>query len=135
MNTKEKCGELEQSVDILWKDLEARQGEVFYTAKKLPFRYSIRGGEMFVDRRSRSVTKATFSRALQKLSEEPEKVTGPKSLNVFGAPYVWAILVTLGIVKGKAVADREAEGQCDGQYVLKFEAEGTEQNDNGTGDQ
>lgn len=103
MNTKEKCGKSTQNVDILWRELEARQGEIFYTAKKLPFRYSIRGGEMFVDRRSRSITKATFSKALQKLEEEPEKIKGPKSLNVFGAPYVWSILRTLGMIKGKEI--------------------------------
>ena len=47
---------------------------------------------MFVDRRSKSITKATFQRALERVKENPEKVTGPKSLNVFGAPYVFALL-------------------------------------------
>lgn len=81
--------------DELWKLLEQHQGETFYTAKKLPFVYEIRGGEMFVDRRSKSITKATFERALERVKEEPEKVTGPKSLNVFGAPYIFALLLSL----------------------------------------
>lgn len=88
-------------VDTLWKMLEERQGTVFYTAKKLPFQYAIRGGEMFVDRRSKSITKATFANALQKIAERPEAIKGPKALNVFGAPYVWAVFLTLGIVKRK----------------------------------
>lgn len=88
-------------VDTLWEMLEERQGTVFYTAKKLPFQYAIRGGEMFVDRRSKSITKATFANALQKIAEHPETIKGPKALNVFGAPYVWAVFLTLGIVKGK----------------------------------
>lgn len=79
MNTKEKCGKSTQNVDILWRELEARQGEIFFTAKKLPFRYSIRGGEMFVDRRSRSITKATFSKALQKLKKSRRKSKGRKA--------------------------------------------------------
>lgn len=81
--------------DELWKLLEQHQGETFYTAKNLPFTYEIRGGEMFVDRRSKSITKATFERALERVKEEPEKVTGPKSLNVFGAPYIFALLLSL----------------------------------------
>lgn len=81
--------------DELWELLEQHQGEIFYTAKNLPFIYEIRGGEMFVDRRSKSITKATFERALGRVKEEPEKVTGPKSLNVFGAPYIFALLLGL----------------------------------------
>lgn len=115
MNTKEKCGKSTQNVDILWRELEARQGEIFFTAKKLPFRYSIRGGEMFVDRRSRSITKATFSKALQKLEEEPEKIKGPKSLNVFGAPYVWSILRTLGMIKRKEISGEEIADSPDSE--------------------
>ncbi len=83
---------LSLSGDELWELLEQHQGEAFYTAKGLPFTYEIRGGEMFVDRRSKSITKATFQRALERVKENPEKVTGPKSLNVFGAPYVFALL-------------------------------------------
>ena len=59
---------------------------------KIPFTYTIKGGEMFVDRRSKSITKATFAKALDKIKENPEKITGPKALNVFGAPYILAIL-------------------------------------------
>lgn len=90
-------------------------GGDFFTAKKLPFRYSIRGGEMFVDRRSRSITKATFSKALQKLEEEPEKIKGPKSLNVFGAPYVWSILRTLGMIKRKEISGEEIADSPDSE--------------------
>lgn len=100
MDIKEKKTELEQRTEELWKILETRQGETFYTAKNLPFQYTIRGGEMFVDRRSRSITRATFANALAKIRERPDEVKGPKSLNVFGAPYVWALLMALGIVGG-----------------------------------
>ncbi|MEH2956675.1 hypothetical protein [Candidatus Merdisoma sp. JLR.KK006] len=83
------------SGDDLWKMLERHQRKTFYTAKNLPFTYEIRGGEMFVDRRSKSITKATFCRALERIKEAPEKITGPKSLNVFGAPYIFALLRSL----------------------------------------
>ena len=84
------------TIDALWQLLKDHQTEIFYTIKKLPFTYTVKGGEIFVDRRSKS--KATFEQALNKLKESPQQITGPKSLNVFGAPYVWAILKTFEIV-------------------------------------
>lgn len=51
-----------------------------------------------MDRRTKSITKATFKQALDRIVENPDKVTGPKSLNVFGAPYIWALLKAFEIV-------------------------------------
>lgn len=76
----------------IWEHIVSRQGETFYTKKGLPFTYYIKGGELFASRRERSITKSTFEKAFQKMLEHPEEVTGPKKLNVYGAPYVWAIL-------------------------------------------
>ncbi len=86
------------TIDTLWLLMTEHQNETFYTMKKLPFTYTIKGGELFVDRRSKSITRATFEQALDKLRENPDAITGPKSLNVFGAPYVWAILKTFQVV-------------------------------------
>ena len=86
------------TIDTLWQMLIDHQNETFYTMKKLPFCYQVKGGEIFVDSRSKSITKATFEQALNKLNTNPGKITGPKSLNVFGAPYVWAILKTFSVV-------------------------------------
>ena len=86
------------AIDALWQLLSEHQNETFYTVKKLPFSYVIKGGELFVDRRNKSITKATFKQALDRLREEPDKVTGPKSLNVFGAPYIWALFQAFEIV-------------------------------------
>lgn len=79
-------------IDELWELLKMYQNQEFFTARKLPFTYVIRGGEMFVNRKSKSITKASFCRALEKIKEEPDKIKGPKSLNIFGAPYIFAIL-------------------------------------------
>ena len=35
-------------------------------------------------------------KALDRIKADPEKITGPKSLNVFGAPYIFALLRSLG---------------------------------------
>lgn len=94
---KDKNGN-EITIDTLWTMLVQHQNETFYTAKKLPFTYTIKGGEMFIDRRSKSLTRSTFQKALQKLETEQERITGPKSLNVFGAPYIWALLKAFFVV-------------------------------------
>lgn len=86
------------SIESVWQLLTEQQSETFYTMKKLPFTYVVKGGELFVDRRSKSITKATFEQALNKLKENPQQITGPNSLNVFGAPYVWAIFKAFNIV-------------------------------------
>ena len=50
---------------------------------------------MVVSRRAKTITKATVGRALERMKENPAAVTGPKSLNVFGAPYILAVLRAL----------------------------------------
>ena len=77
--------------DTLWEQITNRQGDVFYTKKGLPFTYYIKGGELFASRRERSITRSTFEKAFQKIQEN----SGPKKLNVYGAPYVWAVLATI----------------------------------------
>ena len=86
------------TIDLLWELLIKHQNETFYTMKRLPFTYYVKGGEIFVDRRSKSITKSTFSQGLEIIKHDPEHITGPKSLCVFGAPYIWAILKTFQIV-------------------------------------
>ena len=39
-----------KDIDFVWPLLQQHQGETFYTAKGLPFTYTIRGGELFVHR-------------------------------------------------------------------------------------
>ena len=75
----------------VWKKLEEYQGKTFYTVKGLPFQYTIRGGELFVNRREKSITRATILKAFDRMHEAQGQISGPKQLNVFGAPYIWAI--------------------------------------------
>ena len=84
----------------LWEIIIAHQGETFYTAKGLPFTYTIKGGEFFTDRKKKSITKATFEKAFLRIQEDTShKITGPKALNVFGAPYVFAMFRQLGVIE------------------------------------
>lgn len=95
-------------VSMLWDVIAERQGETFYTSKKLPFTYRIKGGELFADRRERSITRSTFERAYEKILNDP-LIKGPKRLNVYGAPYVWAILKTVGAVPSSENSEEEKE--------------------------
>ena len=55
------------SIENVWALLQQHQQEIFYTAKGLPFTYTIRGGELFVDRRQKSITISTVEKALEKI--------------------------------------------------------------------
>ena len=102
--------------ETLWEEIVRRQGETFYTAKGLPFTYQIRGGEFFTERKKKSITRATFEKAYQKIADDTEgRIIGPKTLNCFGGPYIWALFVELGIVIGKKGAKNGNGSQADEQ--------------------
>ena len=46
--------------DEVWEMFTHHQNEEFFTAKGLPFSYTIKGGEMFISRRSKSITRSDF---------------------------------------------------------------------------
>lgn len=88
--------------DTLWSMLLYLQGCVFPTAKGLKFTYKIKGGEMFVNRKSKSITQATVFMAYHKAMELGDAVAGPKKLGTFGASYLYPIFVRLGVIRGDA---------------------------------
>lgn len=85
--------------EAFWEALVQNQGKIFYTVKGLEFRYQIIGGELFVSRKAKSITKATVYKALDKIRSSPDQITGPKALCVFGAPYIWALFLAFGVVE------------------------------------
>ncbi|MCC8156895.1 MAG: hypothetical protein LUE95_03025 [Oscillospiraceae bacterium] len=86
-------------VNQLWIALLRHQDAPFQTAKGLTFRYYIRGGEMFVSRKTRSITKSTIEMAFRRAGELNGIVSGPKKLGVFGASYLYSIFLAFGIIK------------------------------------
>ena len=105
---KKKCLEFRDNLstltdseqeDALWSMLIYLQGCVFLTAKGLKFTYKIKGGEMFVNRKSKSITQATIFMAFHKAVELGGVVAGPKKLGTFGASYLYPIFVRLGVIK------------------------------------
>ncbi len=93
------------SISNLWDVIQEYEGRPFATKKGLPFTYMIKGGELFTDRRERSITRSTFEKAYEKLARDqigeqaPKRIVGPKTLNVYGAPYVWAVFVGIGLIE------------------------------------
>lgn len=104
---KQKCAEFSAKLstlterkqeEALWNILADLQGCVFLTAKGLKFTYKVRGGEMFVNRKSKSITQATVFMAFRKAMELGGVVTGPKKLGTFGASYLYPVFVRIGVI-------------------------------------
>ena len=95
----------EDSQEYLWDTLIYLEGCIFRTSGRgkredLFFRYKVRGGEMFINRKEKSITRSTvmlaFSNAI-KLQDQDGCVPGPKSLKTFGSSYLYPIFLRLGI--------------------------------------
>ena len=104
---KQKCAEFSAKLstltehereEALWNILTDLQGCVFLTAKGLKFTYKIKGGEMFANRKSKSLTQATVFMAFRKAMELGGVVTGPKKLGTFGASYLYPVFVRVGVI-------------------------------------
>lgn len=103
------------SVPGLWDAIRAYEGKEFLTKKGLPFTYTIKGGELFTDRRERSITRSTFEKAYEKLIQDqegedaPKKIVGPKTLNLYGAPYIWAVFTGIGLIEETVYVQQELD--------------------------
>ena len=83
----------------LWQELIYLQGCLFTTSKGLDFTYKIHGGEMFVDRKEKSITRATVMKAYGKVVELDGEIKGSKVLGTFGASYLYPVFMKMGLIK------------------------------------
>lgn len=90
----------------LWERLTQHQGQPFTTCGRgtMPgktFTYTIRGGEMLISAKAKTITKATvvmaYYRALQ-IQETEGYVAGPKKIGTFGASYLYPVFLKLGFI-------------------------------------
>ena len=86
--------------NAFWERLKEYQNSLFYTAHDLEFQYRIIGSEMFVTRKSKSITRSTVIIAYRR-ARELQIVTGPKQLGVFGASYLYPVFLKTGICSPK----------------------------------
>ena len=88
--------------NTLWMMLIDNQGKMFYTMKQLPFQYSIKGNELLVSCKNKSITRATVNQAYNRakeLMESEGEVSGLKKLGTFGASYLYSIFLDLNIIQ------------------------------------
>lgn len=86
----------EGGMDNLWECIIAFAGYPFATAKGLKFKYEVKGGEMKVDRKEKTVTRSSVEMAYRNALKG--EITGPKKLGVFGASYLYPVFVRIGVV-------------------------------------
>lgn len=91
----------------LWNLLKQLQGKVFYTMRGLKYTYMIKGRELFVDRKEKSITQSSVFVAFRRALELGNRATGPKKLGTFGASYIYPIFVSIGIIKGNNQVNTE----------------------------
>lgn len=91
--------ELERLEELLWETLLQYQDCPFCTAKQLQFTYRIRGNEMFVDRKDKSITRASVNLSFRRALELGGVVKGPKKLGTFGASYLYPVFRRIGVIR------------------------------------
>ena len=90
--------DLKKAQDLLWDELVLWENQTFRTVKGLEYTYQIRGNEMFVSRKTKSITKASVNLALEKIIEFDGMVAGPKKLECFGASYLYPVFIEMGLI-------------------------------------
>ena len=91
--------------ECLWDAIVAFAGYPFKTEKGLPLKYTVEGGEIFFNRKAKSVTKATVMKAFHQARQVQEAegcVSGPKKLGTFGASYLYPVFLRIGACSRKS---------------------------------
>lgn len=92
----------EYTKDLLWDTITVFADYPFKTAKGLRFYYTVKGNELFISRKEKSVTRASVNIAFEtavRLQREGSKITGPKMLGCFGASYLYPIFNRIGVMR------------------------------------
>ena len=95
----------------LWAVMQSISGRTFMTAKGLQFTVTLAGYELFVSRKRKSITRVTVWQAYARLLElqaRGEVVDGPKKLGTFGASYLYAVFIAVGVLPTPMLEAMEA---------------------------
>lgn len=87
---------------IIWDAVSAFTNYPFYTSHGMKFFYKVHEGEIQVDQKKETITKATillFIDRVLEMKDTGEKITGPKKVGTFGASYLYPIFVRIGLLK------------------------------------
>ena len=89
----------------LWEAIVAYAGYRFLTEKGLPLKYTVEGGEVFFNRKEKSVTKSSILMAFRRarhIQAIEGCVSGPKKLGTFGASYLYPVFLRIGVCSKKS---------------------------------
>lgn len=98
LSEEQKLKEMERP---MWELIRLLQGKNFTTAKGLEYCYGVKGNEIFVSRKSKSITRSTVKLSLKSLiaiRQQGREVTGPKMLGTFGASYLYPVFDDMGLL-------------------------------------
>ena len=105
------CERLGQEIDspdaekYLWDAIMAYADYPLLTEKGLSMKYTVRGGEIFFNRKEKSVTRASVMKAFHRarqIQHEKGFVSGPKELGTFGASYIYPVFLRIGVCSRKS---------------------------------
>lgn len=84
----------------LWNCVELFSGYTFKTATGLKFTFTVHGGELFISRKEKSVTRASVEKAYKKMVAEWLRVYNrPKDLgDLFGVSYIYPLFYRFGLI-------------------------------------
>ena len=107
-----RYGVFVDETECLWRAVLAFEGYPFRTSGRgktpgVKFSYQVKRskdgqpvGEIKVNRTEKTITRATIELAYRRAKAMSGVVTEPKKLGVFGASYLYPILVRFGVTKG-----------------------------------
>lgn len=110
------CKRLRQKIntpeveECLWDAIVAFADYPFKTETGLSMKYTVEGGEIFFNRKEKSVTRATVMRAFhqaRQIQKIEGCVSGPKKLGTFGASYLYPIFLRIGVCSSKPLSKGE----------------------------
>lgn len=86
----------------MWEKILSHAGDSFTisgrgTRSGVQFTYEIKGAEMFVSTRSKSITRSIILYAYHNV--KGKKISGPKMIGVHGDSYIYAVFKRLGVIE------------------------------------
>ena len=87
-----------QPIDEVWEMIREKEGKCLKTYSGLDFSYTVKGHELFISRKDKSITFSSVKKALEEVEKLNGIVSGPKKLGVFGASYLYSIFIEIGVI-------------------------------------
>ena len=88
-----------QPIDEVWEMIRKKEGKCLKTYSGLDFSYTVKGHELFISRKDKSITFSSVKKALEEVEKLNGIVSGPKKLGVFGASYLYSIFIEIGVIE------------------------------------